>query len=161
MEVKSRKLSYWMAVGLAVWVSVYLLWAAASWVWYVDIKGYELTMPAGGHGEVMHKIHTYTIVGEDITEAVSCEFDEPLQYLNLIMHHYDSNEEMYAEYLELEEPEDPEEAIWGWSRCIWQPADSWAACDVYVVKPDFVHADMNIDTIGHEVYHGACGDYHD
>ena len=105
------------------------------------------------------KINTYTIVGENMRERVQCEFDEPLKYVNLIMHAYDSNEEMYADYILLAEPVEHEE-IWGWSNCVWQPEDSWAACDVYYVKPEFVHADMNIDTIGHEVLHGMCGDFH-
>lgn len=105
-------------------------------------------------------INAYTVVGEDMREAVACEFDEPLKYVTLIMHWYDSNAEMYADYIAL--ADDPmHEAIWGWSSCVWQPDDSWAACDIFVVKPDFVHADMNMDTIGHEILHGACGDYHE
>ena len=93
-------------------------------------------------------------------EKTDCEFDPPLKYLNLIMHWYDTNEEMFADYITLAEPNDREE-IWGWSNCLWQPEDSWAVCDVYIVEPVFVYADMNIDTIGHEVFHGACGDFHE
>lgn len=105
-------------------------------------------------------IHTYTVSGANVREKVHCEFDEPLKHLTLIMHWYDTSEEMYADYITLADPVEHEE-IWGWSNCAWQPDDNWAACDVYVVKPDFVHADMNIDTIGHEILHGACGDYHE
>ncbi len=119
-----------------------------------------LTQPWTWDDTPQGKIHTYTVVGENLREEVKCEFDEPLKYLNLIMHDYDSNEEMYADYILLADPVEHEE-IWGWSNCIWQPDDSWAACDVYYVRPDFVHADMNIDTIGHEVTHGICGDFHD
>ena len=108
----------------------------------------------------MSKIHTYTVHGEDMREQVACEFEEPLKYINLIMHHYDTNEEMYADYILKADPVEHEK-IWGWSSCVWQPEDSWAACDVFVVKADFVHADMNIDTLGHEVTHATCGDFHD
>lgn len=93
-------------------------------------------------------------------ERAVCEFSEPLKYITLVMHWYDTNEEMYADYIALADPAEHEE-IWGWSDCIWQPEDRWAACDVYVVKPDYVRADMNIDTLGHEIFHGACGDFHE
>lgn len=103
---------------------------------------------------------TTLIAPQDMRERVKCEFDEPLKHISLIMHWYDTNEEMYADYILYADPAE-EEAIWGWSQCVWQPDDDWAACDIYVVKPDFVHADMNIDTLGHEVLHGACGGFHD
>lgn len=93
-------------------------------------------------------------------EEATCEFDKPLKYLNLIMHWYQDYDELYADYILLAQPADKEE-IWGWSNCQWQPEDSWAACDVYAVEPDYVHADMNIDTLGHELFHGACGGYHE
>lgn len=102
----------------------------------------------------------YTVSGSDVREKVQCQFDPPLKHVTLIMNWYDTNEEMYADYILM--AEDPKhKEIWGWSSCMWQPDDSWAACDVFVVVPDFVHADMNVDTIGHEVLHGACGDYHE
>ena len=141
----------------------------STWVWLYGqvcvvigalgmfLVGY-INMP--GEPEGIRTIHTYTVVGEDLREEVKCEWDEPLKYITLIMNYYDTNEEMYADYILLAEPVKHEE-IWGWSNCSWQPEDSWAACDIYVVKPDFVHADMNIDTIGHEVEHATCGDYHD
>ena len=112
------------------------------------------------HRQSVRTIHAYVVVGSDVREEVQCEFDEPLKYLNLIMHAYDTNEEMYADYITLADPVE-HEAIWGWSNCVWQPDDRWAACDIYYVKPDFVHADMNIDTIGHEVTHALCGDFHE
>lgn len=126
----------------------------------IGAGGMYLALTQPWFDEPVPTINTYTIVGENLRELVECEFEEPLKYVNLINHWYDSNEEMYADYILLAEPVEHEE-IWGWSNCIWQPEDSWAACDVYLVKPDFVHADMNIDTFGHEVLHGACGDYHD
>lgn len=114
----------------------------------------------GMTNESQHVVTQSVIVGSDMREEVECEFDPPLKYINLIMHWYDTNEEMYADYILM--ADDPKhEDIWGWSSCIWQPDDSWAACDIFVVTPDFVHADMNVDTLGHEVLHGACGGYHD
>ena len=146
-------------------VAVVIVWSGMKWMWYVELKGYMLVAPSMhvAQVELKSRIHTYAIVGEDMREEVECEFDEPLKYLNLIMHAYDTNPEMYADYIVLADNDDLDlsEEIWGWSNCMWQPDDSWAACDVYYVKPDFVHADMNIDTIGHEVTHGICGDYHD
>lgn len=106
------------------------------------------------------RIHAYTVHGEDMREPIRCEFPEPLKHLTLIMHWYDTNDEMYADYIAYADPAEHEE-IWGWSDCLWQPEDSWAACDIYVVKPQYVHADMNVDTIGHEVLHGSCGNFHD
>ena len=105
-------------------------------------------------------VNAYTVVGSDMREKVQCDFEEPLKHLTLIMHWYDTNAEMYADYITLANRVEHEE-IWGWSDCLWQPDDDFAACDIYVVKPDFVHADMNVDTMGHEVLHAACGNFHD
>ncbi len=121
---------------------------------------YGLGYYADTHPEAVPQISTFSaeIVGP--REKVVCEFEEPIGHLTLINHWYDTNEEMFAEYL-LAEPEDPEEAIWGWSSCMWQPEDDWAGCDMHLVKPDFVSDDPYIDTIGHEVFHGACGRFHE
>jgi hypothetical protein len=105
-------------------------------------------------------IHTFTMVGEDMREQVQCEFEEPLKHVTLIMHYYDTNEEMYADYVALADPAEHEE-IWGWSACEFQPQDDAAWCDIFVVKPTHVHADMNIDTLGHEVTHATCGGFHE
>lgn len=129
-----------------------LLWAA------IIIGITKLLMDTAG--KMGGTINTYSIYGEDLREEVRCEFDEPLKYVSLIMHAYDSNEEMYADYILLAKPAEHEE-IWGWSHCVWQPEDEAAWCDIYYVKPEFVHADMNIDTIGHEVTHATCGGFHD
>lgn len=129
--------------------------------WYTEVKGFTLTMPPGGRGEVLHKVNVYTVTGANMREKIACEFDEPLKHLTLINHWYDSNAEMYADYIVLTKEQDQQEEIWGWSNCVWQPDDDWAACDVYLVKPEFVHADMYIDTFGHEAMHGACGNFHD
>ena len=158
--MKIREIAGACVLGLIGWAILYFAALGVKFYWYTEVKGFVLTMPEGGYGEVMHTINTYTIVGEDMREEVVCEFDEPLTHLTLIMHDYPDNEEMYADYITLAEPVEHEE-IWGWSNCMWQPDDSWAACDVYYVRPDFVHADMNIDTIGHEVTHGICGDFHE
>lgn len=109
--------------------------------------------------EAVRKINAYTLVGSDVREKVMCQFAEPIKHVTLVMHWYDTNAELYADYIALADPVESTD-VWGWSDCIWQPEDDFAACDVYVMKPDFVHADMNIDTIGHEVMHAACGDYH-
>jgi hypothetical protein len=106
-----------------------------------------------------HVYYKMEVVGSDMREKVACEFEKPIKHLTLINHWYDTNAEMYVDYILLAEPVEHED-IWGWSKCIHQPEDSAAWCDVYLVKPDFVHADMNIDTIGHEVLHGSCGDFH-
>jgi len=159
-KMKIRQLAGALVLGLIGWAILYFAALGVKFYYYTEVKGFILTMPPGGYGEVKHTINTYTVVGENMREQVACEFDEPLKYINLIMHDYDSNEEMYADYILLAEPVEHEE-IWGWSNCVWQPDDSWAACDVYYVRPDFVHADMNIDTIGHEVEHAMCGDFHD
>ena len=158
--MKIRQLVGTVVLGIGAWGILYFAGLGVKFYYYTEVKGYVLTMPAGGYGEVEYKVNAYTVVGENMREEVACEFYEPLKHLTLIMHWYDSNEEMYADYITLADPVEREE-IWGWSNCAWQPEDNWAACDVYVVKPDFVHADMNIDTIGHEILHGSCGDFHD
>jgi hypothetical protein len=158
--MKIREIAFGGFLGCIGWAIIYFAALGVKFYWYTEVKGFILTMPPGGYGEVMHKVNAYTVVGEDLLETVECEFDEPLKHLTLINHWYDRNEEMYADYILLADPAIHEE-IWGWSNCIWQPDDDWAACDVYLVKPDFVHADMNVDTIGHEVLHGACRDFHD
>lgn len=93
-------------------------------------------------------------------EKVKCKFNPPLKYVTLINHWFDNNEDMYADYILRAEPNDQEE-IWGWSNCVWQPDDNAAWCDIYAVIPEYVTADMNMDTIGHENVHAACGNYHE
>ena len=93
-------------------------------------------------------------------EKVVCEFDKPLKHVILINHWYDDWEALNRDYLLFVEPEFVEE-VWGWSKCIWQPDDNWAACDIYAVVPEFIHADMAMDTLGHELLHGACGEFHE
>ena len=111
---------------------------------------------------LQHEIlHSLTIYGEDMKEEVECEYDPPLKHVTLIMHWYDSHAELNFDYQTLikQDDEDPEE-VWGWSNCMWQPGDSWAACDIYTVVPTFVHADQAMDTLGHEVLHASCGGFH-
>jgi hypothetical protein len=103
---------------------------------------------------------TARIVAVEGRELVECEFEEPLKYITTQIHWYGTNEEMFADYILLADPADHEE-IWGWSDCAWDRENNSAWCDIYVVKPTFVHADMNIDTLGHELLHGACGGFHD
>lgn len=93
----------------------------------------------------------------DDREKVECEFDEPITIVVSVLHYYDSYEELNHDYqvwgVGVGE-------VWGWSTCEWQPENNYAACDIYTVHPVYIHADMAMDTIGHEVYHGSCGGYH-
>ena len=122
-----------------------------------------LTHSADNYGEPRPEppvLHSTTLIGDDMTVEVDCEFDPPLKHITLIMNWYDSYDELNFDYQTLVDQSDAPEEVWGWSTCIWQPDDNWAACDIYVVLPEFVHGDMNVDTLGHEVLHGACGAYH-
>ena len=93
-------------------------------------------------------------------EEFNCEFEKPLKHVTLIHHWYTDWDELNADYFMLADPND-EERVWGWSNCSWQPEDDAAWCDIYAVIPEYVDASMAVDTVGHEVLHGACGDYHD
>ena len=103
---------------------------------------------------------SFKVHGTDMREKVECEFDPPLKYVTLQMHWYDDSAELNADYILLADPADHDE-VWGWSNCSHDAENNSAWCDIYVVKPDFVHADMNVDTIGHEVLHASCGDFHE
>jgi hypothetical protein len=50
--------------------------------------------------------------------------------------------------------------ISGASACEIQEDKNIAFCDHYVVMPKYVYGDPAMDTIGHEVLHGAFGSYH-
>ena len=104
-------------------------------------------------------IKEYTLVGSDMREVVHCEFEPPLKHVTLIHHWYTDREELNVDYLTLAEPNDVDH-VWGWSNCLHQPADNAAWCDVYAVIPEYVHADMSMDTLGHEALHGSCGNFH-
>ena len=93
-------------------------------------------------------------------EEFACEFDPPLKHITLIMHYYTDYVTLNEEYLELNP--DEEDEVWGWSDCIWQPKDDWAACDVYLKIPDTVVDvdDYAIETAGHENWHASCGYFH-
>ena len=92
-------------------------------------------------------------------ELVKCEFDKPITHLTFIMKYYDDYDSLNLAYQKHTEGKDTGE-VWGWSTCLLQPEDDWAACDIHMVYPKYVHTDMAIETFGHEGYHGACGDYH-
>ena len=133
-----------------------------SFLFYTGVIFIALSVVAYVDNSTEPTAHSSTIIyGADMREPVQCEFEEPLKYVTFINHWYDTNEEMYVDYITLSGDPDPEEEIWGWSNCIWEPKESWAACDMYLVKPEFVHADMYIDTMGHEALHASCGDFHD
>ncbi len=93
-------------------------------------------------------------------EEFACEFDPPLKHVTIIGHYYTNYVMLNEEYWELNP--DEEEEVWGWSNCIWQPDDDWAACDVYLYVPTTVVDvdDYAIETGGHEFWHAACGDFH-
>ena len=106
-------------------------------------------------------IQASVIQGSDMQERVKCQFEEPLKHITLIMHYYDDRDELNLDWNTYGNPEESDEEIWGWSDCAWQPRDNAAWCDMYVMKPEFVHGDMDIDTAGHELTHATCGDFHD
>ena len=151
-----KKKGDFIRAWLIVWAIVL---AAISATYFRWVTAPALSDEPGIYQNV-RVIKAGTSVVIDTREPASCEFEEPLKHITLIMHWYDTHEELNADYILLAEPVEEEE-IWGWSNCVWQPEDNWAACDIYVRKPDKVRADMDIDTLGHEVYHGACGDFHD
>jgi hypothetical protein len=77
-----------------------------------------------------------------------------------VLHLYDDYKELNVDYLTHADTDDSDE-VWGWSDCEWQPDQNYAACDIYTVRPTYVHAEMAFDTLGHEVWHGATGDFHE
>lgn len=89
--------------------------------------------------------------------AVECEFDKPIGKIVLIMRWYDDQKELNKDYHELTGYTDEVE---GWSDCEVQPEEDIAICDVYSLIPELVDDDATV-TIGHEAFHGACGEYHE
>lgn len=75
-----------------------------------------------------------------------------------VLHLYDDYAELNLDYQTLSDQK--EEEVWGWSDCEWQPEQNYAACDIYTIRPTYVHAEMAFDTLGHEVWHGVAGDFH-
>jgi len=136
-------------VGIVVWVLITL--------WDVEAEPHIVL------GLTVIESTVITESEYDLTiEDFECEFDPPLKHITLIMNYYDSYEALNVDYLEFQN-EDTDE-IWGWSSCIWQPEDDWAGCDVYLKVPDTVEDkddDYAIETTGHEVWHAACGDFHE
>jgi hypothetical protein len=150
---------------LAVVGGVILFFAVlgVQFYWYTEVKGYALTMPDGGYGEVSMvskpRIEYRSATLMSTREPVLCEFEKPLKHVTLVNHWYTDWDELNADYITLADP-NGEEHVWGWSNCHWQQEDDAAWCDIYAVVPLFVDADMFMDTLGHEVLHGACGDFH-
>lgn len=103
-----------------------------------------------------------TIMASKITddlarERVECEFDRPIGIIVSVMHYYASYEDVNLVYKAAGGKEDD---VWGWSLCEWQPSKNYAACDIHTVLPEFVEGDV-MHTIGHEIWHGACGMFHE
>lgn len=144
-------------IGWKAWVAVIV---ASLVMWTLLIAAGLAIHDTYFKSEPRIEFGTAKIVAIEQRELVECEFEEPLKYITTIIHWYDTNEEMYADYIALAEPNDHDE-IWGWSDCAWDEEDNAAWCDIYAVKPTFVHADMYMDTLGHELLHGACRGFHD
>ena len=74
-----------------------------------------------------------------------------------LYNNYDSLNEVWQTY----EGITPGEKQWGWSICEHQQEHNYAACDIYTVRPEYVIGDPAMDTIGHEVWHGVAGEFHE
>lgn len=101
------------------------------------------------------------IEGADTTEEV---IDTGMENTIVVVsfHLYETYAELNFDYNTVfKEPDEPEQELWGFSNCEWQPEANAAFCDIYTIRPQFVHSDMAIDTIGHEVWHGVAGPFHD
>ena len=144
-------------------VVAFLAATGVEFLWYTEVKGYTLTMPAGGYGEVSRSSKPRIELGPALfmsdREPVECEFEKPIKHVTLVNHWYTDWDELNADYIALADPND-EEHVWGWSNCSWQQEDDASWCDIYAVVPLFVQADMYMDTLGHEVLHGSCGGFH-
>jgi len=97
-------------------------------------------------------------VFESNRELVKCEFDPPISIVVNVMHYYDDYDELNMDYMTATGNLNP---VWGYSQCEWQPLKNAAFCDVYTVHPEYVEDDKAMDTIGHETYHGSCGNFHE
>jgi hypothetical protein len=79
-----------------------------------------------------------------------------------VLHLYDDYPALNADYRKrmAERGEETNGDVWGWSDCEWVPDHNYAGCDIYTVRPTYVHAEMVFDTLGHEVWHGVAGSFH-
>jgi len=121
---------------------------------------YEGSTP---HIEYGSAVLSNQIVGVPQGEPIDCQFDEPVSIVISVLHYYDNYEELNLDWQTYEVAEEDDE-VWGFSDCEWQQEHNFAACDVYTVHPKYVDDTEEspvFETIGHEVYHGACGDFHD
>lgn len=125
----------------------------------VGVYVFQITKPRGQEVRPV-------VLGSDITEQVfaerervECQFDKPIGIIVGVMHYYDSYEALNITYQNAGDM-DPDEEVWGWSFCEWQPEHNYAACDIHTVLPEFVESNV-MDTIGHEFWHGACGYFHE
>lgn len=141
----------WLAMTIAVLMMWGLIILAAFGAYHLFEEDLEPVQLAG-----------LQLIAHDVQERVECEFDKPITIVVSVFRWYESHEELNFDYKTLIQQgnEGLAEEVWGWSNCEFQPDNDIAICDVYAVVPEFVHADMNMDTIGHEVLHGACGDFH-
>ena len=100
-----------------------------------------------------------------IEETIKCKFDKPITVVISVIHYYDDYDELNLDYLTMiEDNEDligDGKEVWGWSDCEHQPDVNYAACDIYAVYPELVRDLAAFHTIGHEVFHGSCGSFHE
>jgi len=91
------------------------------------------------------------------TEEIKAEFESTI--VLSVFHLYDNYTELNKAYQDSGVSEGDVE-VWGWSLCEWQPEHNYSGCDIYIVRPKFVD-DHAMNTIGHEVWHGVAGEFHE
>jgi len=94
----------------------------------------------------------------DDRELVDPEFE--ITTVVSVFHLYNSYESL-NEVWQTYEGITPGETQWGWSLCEHQIEHNYAACDIHTVRPEYVIGDPAMDTIGHEVWHGVAGEFHE
>lgn len=147
----------------------YFFALGVKFFWYTEVKGYVLTMPAGGYGEVFvdsgPKVTLLPLTVNGIAGERERVIDTGMENTVVVsvFHLYDNYRDLNSDYQHfmVDRGELVGGEVWGWSDCEWQPDQNYAACDVYTVRPTYVHAEMAFDTLGHEVWHGVAGDFHE
>ena len=119
----------------------------------VALMPYELAEPAE-----IEEIPVEIGIAIAALEKVKCEFGKPITIIVSVVHYYDDYDELNLDHMTFT-GDDSE--VWGWSDCEWQPKHNYAACDLYTVLPRLVPDQAAFHTIGHEVFHGSCGSFHE
>jgi len=144
-----RQVRYSLAAGVLGWGLLYFAWVGMKCMYYVDYKGYTLQPPS--YEGVAHMEYGLTVGAE----AVIPEYD--ITVVVSILHWYDDYEELNLDHVALA---GDDEEVWGWSNCEWQPENNVSLCDVYSVRPEYLLS-AEIETLGHEILHGAFGSFHE